>query len=507
MASQVSLPDERSPLLGSPPPAGHDTAIIVNHRLAPSLARRVYVSHFLSTWNSRVFEFGAVLFLASIFPGTLLPMSIYASVRSLSTLVFASFIGRYIDTGNRLSVARTSIIYQRLATVVSCVLFYLLSVKQSFRTGIKEAVLAILILIACVEKLCSIMNLVAIEKDWVVVMAAKDHEALGVLNAQMRRIDLLCKLFGPLIVGLLDGWSTRVAILITLAMNLASVAVEYFAIAQVYNRVPALHVPKQSKVQATATGSPRNPPHSIWTRCVAFQAKTTADFRLYFQHKAFLPSFSEALLNLTVLSFGASMVTYLLSSSYSSYQVAMSRTVSVTFEVLATWIAPWVMRRIGPLRAGMWFSTLQLSMLMAGGAIFWACLQEPMISASGIVGGTILSRVGLWGFDLCTQIIIQEEVEAENRGAFSSVEAAWQNMFEMLAYGSTAIFHRPEDFKWPVLISIVATALCNMGYATFLWKRRGHLLHLEKLSNICGGTARAWRRSIVSERWPPHNEA
>jgi hypothetical protein len=50
---------------------------------------RLYVSHFLSTWNSRVFEFGAVLYLATIFPGTLLPMSVYALVRGLSAIVFA----------------------------------------------------------------------------------------------------------------------------------------------------------------------------------------------------------------------------------------------------------------------------------------------------------------------------------------------------------------------------------------------------------------------------------
>merc|ERR1712000_67280 len=54
--------------------------ILPNSSSAPTkiIARRLYVSHFLSTWNSRIFEFGAVLYLASIFPGTLLPMSVYA---------------------------------------------------------------------------------------------------------------------------------------------------------------------------------------------------------------------------------------------------------------------------------------------------------------------------------------------------------------------------------------------------------------------------------------------
>lgn len=52
----------------------------VLHRMRQSvpkgLTRKLDLSHFLSTWNSRVFEFGAVLYLASIYPGTLLPLSV-----------------------------------------------------------------------------------------------------------------------------------------------------------------------------------------------------------------------------------------------------------------------------------------------------------------------------------------------------------------------------------------------------------------------------------------------
>lgn len=49
----------------------------------------------------------------------------------------------------------------------------------------------------------------------------------------MRRIDLTCKLIGPLFIALIDGMSTEAAILVNLGMNVVSVAVEYFAIAQV----------------------------------------------------------------------------------------------------------------------------------------------------------------------------------------------------------------------------------------------------------------------------------
>lgn len=104
--------DELAALLGQNATHQQDEgpeASLVHRHVSTSVARRLYLSHFLSTWNSRVFEFGAVLYLAAVFPGTLLPMSLYALVRGLSAIVFAPAIGWYIDTGNRLQVVRVSI--------------------------------------------------------------------------------------------------------------------------------------------------------------------------------------------------------------------------------------------------------------------------------------------------------------------------------------------------------------------------------------------------------------
>jgi iron-regulated transporter 1 len=70
---------------------------------------KLYVSHFLSTWNSRLFEFAAVLFVSTIFPGTLFPASIYALTRSASVIVFSTAIGRFIDRSDRMPLIRLSI--------------------------------------------------------------------------------------------------------------------------------------------------------------------------------------------------------------------------------------------------------------------------------------------------------------------------------------------------------------------------------------------------------------
>ena len=88
----------------------------------------IYISHFLSTWNARVLEYGAVLFLAELLPNTFLPLSLYALFRSLSAILLSHRLGVYIDSTNRLEVIRGSIVYQRIAVISTCFLFYLMIV-------------------------------------------------------------------------------------------------------------------------------------------------------------------------------------------------------------------------------------------------------------------------------------------------------------------------------------------------------------------------------------------
>jgi solute carrier family 40 (iron-regulated transporter), member 1 len=136
-------------------------------QLPASLTSRLYVSHFLSTWNSRIFEFGAVLFLATIYPSSLLPVSIYAVVRGASAILLSPATGSWIDRGNRLTVVRTSIIGQRLAVAISCGLFWTLAEGDGLSEGSRSGLFAITVFFACIEKVCSVMNLVSVERDWV----------------------------------------------------------------------------------------------------------------------------------------------------------------------------------------------------------------------------------------------------------------------------------------------------------------------------------------------------
>ena len=97
-------------------------------------------------------------------------------------------------------------------------------------------------------------------------------------------------------------------------------------------------------------------------------------------------------------------------------------------------------------------------------------------------------------------MVVQEEVEAEARGSFSSKEASLQNLFELFAYATTIIWARPDQFRYPVLVSTIAILVASGLFASFVRQRRGHLTHLSdcikgdkgKLRSRGRGSESAW---------------
>lgn len=227
------------------------------------------------------------------------------------------------------------------------------------------------------------------------------------LNASMRRIDLFCKLIGPVFISFAHSYSTRVAVWTVFGLNLASVLIEYLAIAQVYHSVPALKrttpvLHQDALHEATQNGSRQSQGLMNYLR------NSVAPWQEYVASPVFLASFALSLLYLTVLSFGATMFTYLLESGFSSLEVSVMRIGSVAAELLGTWTAPIIMNRIGPIRSGLWFLNWQLCCVAGATIAFVNWDSNSRLVAGSLIVGVALSRIGLWGFDLSAQYLVQE---------------------------------------------------------------------------------------------------
>ncbi|KAF3027943.1 hypothetical protein E8E15_000666 [Penicillium rubens] len=445
---------------------------------ARSVLTRLYISHTLSTWNSRMFEFGAVLFLASIFPGTLLYASIYALVRAFSAVALSSWLGAQVDHSDRLVAVRHSIV--TLSTDSWALTIGLFAVQG---------------LLACMEKLAATANTVAVERDWAIVISNSINVPRQDLNASMRRIDLFCKLLAPVFISLIDSISTRYAIWTVFTLNTASVLVEYMAIAQVYQSVPALTKTQAPTTQADDINNESDDAHhSASPKVLHSLSESLAPWKEYIASPVFLASLALSLLYLTVLSFGATMVTYLLSTGFTSLQVSYMRIGSVIAELSGTWTAPMIMNRIGPIRSGLWFLNWQFACVAAAAVPFVAWDSSSRFVAGTLIAGVALSRVGLWGFDLSVQFLVQENIQEHARARFSATEMALQNVFEMLSFASTIAFPLPAQFVYPVMISSGAVAVAAVCFAAYVRKERGHLLHRSR----CMGGDKASYQAIGS---------
>jgi iron-regulated transporter 1 len=229
------------------------------------------------------------------------------------------------------------------------------------------------------------------------------------LNASMRRIDLFCKLAAPVFISLVHSFSARVAIWTVLGLNTASVLVEYMAIAQVYRAVPNLKRSSAAILQTEAldeftTQTQPHSPRSLMSRL----SDTLAPWQEFGTSRVFMASFALSLLYLTVLSFGATMVTYLLHSGFTPLEVSYMRIGSVAAELSGTWIAPIIMSRIGPIRSGLWFLNWQFCCVAGAAAAYVPWDSNSRLVAGCLVIGVAFSRIGLWGFDLSVQFLVQE---------------------------------------------------------------------------------------------------
>src|ERR1700738_2750658 len=125
-----------------------------------------YTSHFLFTWNDRVWEFASIILLVAAYPQTLLPSSLFGLLSTGSAILFGPLIGRWFDMTARLKSVRFAIISQRLSVSAGCVCLWAM-IAQALRTPAKDGLFAVVILLGCLTKLSFVGKTVGIERDWV----------------------------------------------------------------------------------------------------------------------------------------------------------------------------------------------------------------------------------------------------------------------------------------------------------------------------------------------------
>ena len=145
-----------------------------------------------SAWGERSGNFAFFLFLVTIFPSTLVPASVYGFCVTGFGILFSGTVGTLVDKHNRLNIARSAIIGQKISsgTIYGLFLLYFLTplAPDGHMNGRALAAFIGIVLCGAVLKLSTVCLTISIERDWASTIGGGSSLRLSKLNAWIRRI-------------------------------------------------------------------------------------------------------------------------------------------------------------------------------------------------------------------------------------------------------------------------------------------------------------------------------
>ncbi|KAF3454141.1 hypothetical protein FNV43_RR04588 [Rhamnella rubrinervis] len=410
--------------------------------------------------------------IALIHP-SLLPVAVMGFFTKLVIIVGGPLVGKYLDYFPRVPAYNCLNIVQAAAQLLSAaMIIHAHSVSLSSTSSLLlRPWFVVLVLTGAVERLSGVALGVAMERDWVVLLAGVNRPvALAQANAVLSRIDLLCEIAGASLFGILLSKYDPVTCL-TFAAGLMMLSLP-FAITSTWltNKLSSgvLDRPKCSQT-CCRTSADRTLPsaQSLVERSVE---AIKLGWKEYMQQPVLPASLAYVLLYFNVvLTPGSLMTAFLTQRGLNPSIIGGFNGLCAFMGVAATFVSASLVRHLGILKSGAIGLIFQASFLTVAVVVYWSgslSQQSPLLFFLFMI---VLSRLGHMSYDVVAAQILQTGIPSSKANLIGTTEVAVASLAESTMLGVVIIANEVSHFGFLAMLSLLSVVGSALMFCRWLY--------------------------------------
>jgi solute carrier family 40 (iron-regulated transporter), member 1 len=404
----------------------------------------ILISRFLTRFGDQAWDFALPLTLISLFPAHAgLVIAIFL-VSKLTTILVLPRLASIVDEWPRMKTVTFGTMLQFISVIVVSGFVFVWSYFSNQLTNANDFslnfIFVALLLGTVAANLGSSIMEIALGNDWIPELIPFNRRAQ--VNSRMRQIDLFTEVTAPIAAGFLLLFNSTDAPLVGFFLialwNSTSFFPEIFLLRRVLKISPQL----QRKLEFTPK----------------IQIKSLHKMRIGWLHftsqKAAPAMFAYALLWLSALSPHGVILTTFLKNTWqmSELNLGVFRGAGAVFGLFATFIFPFVTRKIGLIQASNVFIWFQVVTLFVSLPLFF----NQFLNGWAFLLFVLFSRIGLYGFSLGELEIRQRYISQNLRGKINGVASALNSCATLFLFSFGALFPTNEGFAILTCISVAS---------------------------------------------------
>ncbi|XP_031104158.1 solute carrier family 40 member 3, chloroplastic [Ipomoea triloba] len=431
----------------------------------------LYASCFAGNLVEQLWSFAWPAAIALLHP-SLLPVASMGFVAKVAVIVGGPLVGKLMDHFPRVPAFNCLSIVQAAAQLLS--VGVIIHAHRFHATATPFPLFrpwfAVFVLAGAVERLSGLALGVAVERDWVVLLAGTNRPvALAQANAVLSRIDLLCEVAGAALFGfLLSKYEPVKCLRLTASLMIGALPI-VILLTWITNKLSSGVLDRAKSVQTCCPSySSESLPESGNLVGMSIEA-IKHGWAEYIQQPVLPASMACVLLYFNVvLAPGSLMTAFLTQRGLNPSIIGSFSVLSAFMGIAATFGSAKMVKRFGILKAGAAALILQASLLSTAVIVYWTGSLSQQTHFLFFLGLIVLSRIGHMSYDVVGAQILQTGIPASKANLIGTTEVSIASLAESIMLGVAIIANDVSHFGFLAMLSVLSVVSAAWLYCRWL---------------------------------------